>query len=101
MYHPSRIWKANDNSDYISKGISSHNRYTLGDQGIVKATVSGVFEDLMFKISEGSDQNWSCPEFAQLAGPAKLSLHNTLILNLVKPLVYTTYFVFWPSFWDK
>ena len=44
--------------------------YTLGDsgdfstsryQGIVKATVSGVFEDLMFKISEGSDQNWSCP----------------------------------------
>ena len=51
MYHPSRIWKANDNSDYISKGISSHNRYTLGDQGIVKATVSGVFEDLDFKIS--------------------------------------------------
>ena len=30
-------------------------------QGIVKATVSGVFEDLKFKISEGSD------------------LHNTLI----------------------
>ena len=26
-------------------------------QGIVKATVSGVFEDLKFKISEGSDQN--------------------------------------------
>ena len=25
-------------------------------QGIVKATVSGVFEDLKFKISEGSDQ---------------------------------------------
>ena len=42
---------------------SSHS--TLGDsefqtsryQGIVKATVSGVFEDLQFKISEGSDQN--------------------------------------------
>ena len=26
-------------------------------QGIGKATVSGVFEDLEFKISEGSDQN--------------------------------------------
>ena len=26
-------------------------------QGIVKATVSGVLEDLTFKISEGSDQN--------------------------------------------
>ena len=26
-------------------------------QGIVKAIVSGVFEDLKFKISEGSDQN--------------------------------------------
>jgi hypothetical protein len=23
--------------------------------------ISGVFEDLKFKISEGSDQNWSCP----------------------------------------
>ena len=26
-------------------------------QGMVKATVSGVFEDLKFKISGGSDQN--------------------------------------------
>ena len=25
---------------------------------IVKAVVSGVFENLKFKISEGSDQNW-------------------------------------------
>ena len=25
----------------------------------MKATVSGVFEDLKFKISEGYDQNWS------------------------------------------
>ena len=39
-------------------------RYTLGDSGdfqtsryqsIVKATASGVFEDLKFKISEGSN----------------------------------------------
>ena len=44
--------------------------YNLGDsvffqtssyQGIVKATVSGVFEDFKFKISEGSNQNWSKP----------------------------------------
>ena len=27
-------------------------------QGGVKPTVFGVFEDLKFKISEGSDQNW-------------------------------------------
>ena len=33
----------------------------------MKATVSGVFEDLKFKISEGSDQNLSCPESALLA----------------------------------
>ena len=41
-------------------------------QDIVKATASWVFEDLKFKISEGSDQNWSCPESAQLAVSAKL-----------------------------
>ena len=34
-------------------------------QSILKTTVSGVFEDLKFKISEGSDQN--CPESALLA----------------------------------
>ena len=34
-------------------GFFSTSRY----QGIVKATVSGVFEDLKFKVSEGSDQN--------------------------------------------
>ena len=34
-----------------------HTKY----QGGVKSTVSGVFEDPKFKISEGSDQNWSCP----------------------------------------
>ena len=31
----------------------------------MKATVSGVVEDLKFKISEGSDPNWCFP--AQLA----------------------------------
>ncbi len=34
---------------------------------IVKATVSRVFEDFKFKMSEGLDQNWSCPDSAQLA----------------------------------
>ena len=38
----------------------------------MKATVSGVVEDLKFKISEGSDQNWCFPDFAQLAVSAKL-----------------------------
>jgi hypothetical protein len=38
----------------------------------VKATVSGVVEDLEFKISEGLDQNWSFPDSAQLAVSAKL-----------------------------
>ena len=27
----------------------------------MKSTVSGIVEDLMFKISEGWDQNWSEP----------------------------------------
>ena len=35
-------------------------------QGGVKATVSGVVEDLKFKISEGLDQNLCFPESAQL-----------------------------------
>ena len=36
-------------------------------QGGVKATVSGIVEDLKFKISEGSDPNWCFPDSAQLA----------------------------------
>ena len=39
----------------------------------MKATVFGVVEDLKFKISEGSDQNWCFPDPAQLAVSAKLS----------------------------
>ena len=41
-------------------------------QGGVKSTVSMVFEDLMFKISEGLDQNWCFPGSALLAVSAKL-----------------------------
>ena len=56
-------------------------RYMLADsgffknvlyQGGVKSTVSWVFEDLKFKISEGYDQNWCFPDCAQLAVSAKL-----------------------------
>ena len=36
-------------------------------QGGVKSTVSWVFEDLKFKISEGYNQNWCFPDSAQLA----------------------------------
>ena len=39
----------------------------FGIKGGVKATVSGVVEDLKFKILEGSDQNWCFPDSAQLA----------------------------------
>ena len=35
-------------------------------QSGVKSTVSWVFEDLKFKISEGYDQNWWFPDSAQL-----------------------------------
>ena len=38
----------------------------------MKATVSRVVEDLKFKISEGSDQNWCFPDCAQLVVSAKL-----------------------------
>ena len=41
-------------------------------QGGVKATVYGVVEDLKFKISEGSDQNWCFPDSAQLAVSVQL-----------------------------
>ena len=38
----------------------------------MKAIVSYRLQDLKFKISEGSDQNRSCPESAQMAVSAKL-----------------------------
>ena len=38
----------------------------------MKATISGVVEDLKSKISEGSDQKWCFPDSAQLAVSAKL-----------------------------
>ena len=41
-------------------------------QGGVKSTVSWVFDDLKFRISEGYDQNWCLPDSAQLAVSAKL-----------------------------
>ena len=38
----------------------------------MKSTVSWVFEDLKFKISEGYNQNWCFPDSAQLAVSAKV-----------------------------
>ena len=43
-------------------------------QGGVKSTVFWVFEDLKFKVSEGYDQNWCFPDYAQLPVSAKLRL---------------------------
>ena len=43
----------------------------------MKSTVSGVLEDLTLKISEGSDQNISCPESALLAVSAILNLRSS------------------------
>jgi hypothetical protein len=60
---------------------------SLVSRYIVKATVFGVLEDLTFKISEGSDQNWSCPESALLA----VSVHNTL--KSKKILNHLTYII--------
>ena len=42
----------------------------------MKATVSGVFEDIKLKISEDSDQNWSSPGSALLAVSALMSKKN-------------------------
>ena len=36
-------------------------------QGCMKSSVSWVFEDLKFKISEGYDPKWCFPDSAQLA----------------------------------
>ena len=70
----------------------------------VKSTVSEVFEDLKFKISEGYKQNWSWSQQGRarktsilvlafwnfkikvLKYPRNCRLHATLILNLLKPL---------------
>ena len=34
---------------------------------MAESTVSGVVEDLKFKVSEGWDPNWCFPDSAQLA----------------------------------
>ena len=45
-------------------------------QGVVKSTVSWVFENLKFKISEDYKQNWSFPVSALLAVSAKQKTAN-------------------------
>ena len=52
---------------YVGQGF-----HQVWYQGGVKATVSGVVEDLKFKISEGSDPNWCFPDSAQLAVSVQL-----------------------------
>ena len=42
---------------YLSYKYLNQGLHQVWYQGILKATVSGVLEDLTFKISEGSDQN--------------------------------------------
>ena len=59
-------------------------------QDIVKATASGVFVDLKFKISELSDQNWSCLSLAETAsqadsGQLQFWSESSEILNLRSP----------------
>ena len=55
--------------------IVADSRFSLASQQYqdgVKSTVFRVFEDLKFKISEGSDQNWCFPGSAQLAVSVQL-----------------------------
>ena len=44
----------------------------------MKATVSGVVEDLKFKISEGLNPNWYFLDSAQLANLAESGKHHFL-----------------------
>ena len=47
------MYIGNENKkQYVHQGF-----YQVWHQGTVKATVSGVFEDLKFKISQGLDEN--------------------------------------------
>ena len=58
----------------------------------MKSTVSLIFEDLKFTISEGYDQNWSEPsEILNLGSSTtpETVAFTTLIPNLVKPLRYS------------
>ena len=59
----------------------------------MKATVSGVLEDLKFKISEGSDQNWSCPESALLAVSANTGPHPTGLYSIFSSPNFIHYYV--------
>ena len=58
--------------DYCQNKHEDYGFHQVWYQGIEKTTVSGVLEDLAFKISEGLDLNLSCPESAQLTISAKL-----------------------------
>ena len=65
----------------------------------MKATVSGVFEDLKIKISEDLEQNWSYPDSALLAVPAKLRqgetpnlhIHNSNLILIINSFSYSLF----------
>ena len=67
MYKPIGLLLSYQNMDFGMYVRGYRIFWTSRCQGIVKSTVSWVFEDLKFKISEGYDQNWSFPDSAQLA----------------------------------
>ena len=70
----------------IDSGFFKNFLYQSG----IKSTLSWVFKDLKFKISEGYDPDWCVPDSAQLAVSAKLrqltgqSQENTNFGSLLK-----------------
>ena len=77
--HAVCTWKLKIHKTY--KYLGDTEFFRLQGIKVLKATVSGVFEDLKFKISEGSDKNWSCPV---LKYPRNCRLHATLIQKVLK-----------------
>ena len=68
---------------FVVDAIPFQPKFPLHHFDSLQSTVFWVLGDLKFKISEDSDQNWSCPESAQLAvsvGP--------LILKKLWPSIY-------------
>ena len=75
------LWKFCDNLSGCSMCKETWNWFNLYIRGFTKFGIKVAWrlqfleylvEDLKFKISEGSDQNWCFPDSAQLAVSAKL-----------------------------
>ena len=54
------------------KSRQKNGRESRSRETEVGEKIAATIEDLKFKISEGYDQNWCFPDFAQLAVSAKL-----------------------------